>query len=126
MNKSRRRLKVILLAVFAAASLVALSSIPARAQCAMCRSAVSNSISAAKLARGLNLGTVILFIPPVTIFCAFFFVAYRRARVANPVEETTTQNRKRRWFHHAGRRGLREEQHDSTEPDNPSPLASPH
>lgn len=124
MNKRRRNLKVMLLAVCVVAALTALGSRVALAQCAMCRSAVSNSINAAKLSRSLNLATVILFIPPVTIFCAFFFVAYRRARRANSLEEAEARVPGRPFSRHARRRALDKGQ-SRTEPDNPSPLASP-
>ncbi|MGI9106205.1 MAG: hypothetical protein ACR2G4_08155 [Pyrinomonadaceae bacterium] len=45
------------------------------AQCAMCKASASNldSISA----RQLNISTLILLCPPVAIFCAIFFVAYK-------------------------------------------------
>lgn len=46
------------------------------AQCAMCRTAL-NSPGGAALARSLNLGIVVLLIPPVAIFCAIFFNAYK-------------------------------------------------
>lgn len=64
----------------AAMLLVALSSAPAFAQCAMCRAAF-NGGSGAALAQSLNRGIIVLLIPPVAIFCAIFITAikYRKA-----------------------------------------------
>src|SRR5215210_4632550 len=47
------------------------------AQCAMCRAAIGNSAEAAAAANGMNLAVLVLLIPPVGLFCAFFIVAYR-------------------------------------------------
>jgi hypothetical protein len=47
------------------------------AQCAMCRAAMGNSAEAAAAANGMNLAVLVLLIPPVGLFCAFFIVAYR-------------------------------------------------
>ncbi len=44
----------------------------AAAQCAMCRSAVSNAG-----AKAMNLAILVLLIPPVAMFCSVFAVAYR-------------------------------------------------
>jgi hypothetical protein len=43
----------------------------------MCRAAVGNSAEAAAAASGMNLAVLVLLIPPVALFCAFFFVAYK-------------------------------------------------
>lgn len=53
-------------------------SLTALAQCAMCRTAVTNSPEAAKLAESLNFAVLILLIPPVLIFCGIFYIALRR------------------------------------------------
>jgi heme/copper-type cytochrome/quinol oxidase subunit 2 len=53
------------------------SSSSALAQCAMCRAAVGNSTEAAKASSGMNLAVLVLLVPPVALFCAFFIVAYR-------------------------------------------------
>ena len=45
------------------------------AQCAMCRASVSQAF-----ARNLNLAIVVLFVPPVTMFLAIFFVAFRNRK----------------------------------------------
>lgn len=67
----------ILLLVCAAAALCLVVSIPAAAQCAMCRASVQNN---AALARGLNLAILVLLVPPVTMFGSIIIVAYRHRK----------------------------------------------
>jgi hypothetical protein len=62
--------------VFAAASLFAAGG--ALAQCALCRTALKDGGEAT--ARTMNLGIIVLLIPPVAIFCTIFAVAYRKGR----------------------------------------------
>ena len=50
----------------------------ALAQCPLCRSALQNDGD--QTARTMNLAIVVLLIPPVSIFCAIFAVAYRKAK----------------------------------------------
>lgn len=50
---------------------------PALAQCPLCKLAVEGSSQAAAMGRGLNLGILVLLIPPVTIFCSIFFLAFK-------------------------------------------------
>ena len=47
----------------------------ALAQCAMCRASVTQAF-----AKQLNLAILVLFIPPVTMFVAIFFVAFRNRK----------------------------------------------
>ena len=48
------------------------------AQCPMCRaSAEAGANGNAAFSGALNLGILVLLIPPVLIFCAIFFLAYR-------------------------------------------------
>lgn len=61
--------------VVAGVMLVLLST-SAFAQCAMCRTAL-NSPGGAAMARNLNIGIIVLLIPPVAIFCGIFFSAYK-------------------------------------------------
>ena len=44
-----------------------------RAQCAMCRASLSGSNNATFI-RNLNIGVLVLLVPPVTIFCSIFVV----------------------------------------------------
>jgi len=45
------------------------------AQCAMCRASVTQAF-----AKNLNLAILVLFVPPVTMFVAIFFVAFRNRK----------------------------------------------
>ena len=60
---------------------VAISSDTALAQCSMCK-AVLSSTTDSKFIRNYNLGVLVLLVPPVTIFCSFFW-ALRRYRAAD-------------------------------------------
>ena len=55
--------------------------VPASAQCPLCRLAIENSSQAALMSRGLNLAIVVLLIPPVTIFCSIFFLAFKQRKI---------------------------------------------
>jgi hypothetical protein len=55
--------------------------VPASAQCPLCRLAIENSSQAALMSRGLNLAIVVLLIPPVTIFCFIFFLAFKYGKI---------------------------------------------
>ncbi len=65
-------------AAIAGLMLAALFAAPARApaQCPLCRSAVQQAGDTT--ARTMNLAILVLLIPPVSIFCTIFAVAYRR------------------------------------------------
>ena len=45
------------------------------AQCAMCRSGVSQA-----LAKNLNIAVIVLLAPPVTIFSAIFYIAFKNRK----------------------------------------------
>ena len=45
------------------------------AQCAMCRSSVPQAV-----AKNLNVAIVVLLAPPVTLFTAIFFIAFRNRK----------------------------------------------
>ena len=62
-----------ILMVVAVAALLVLLAVPADAQCAMCRAVLKGSHDP-KLMRNLNIGVVVLLIPPVTIFCSIFVI----------------------------------------------------
>lgn len=47
----------------------------ADAQCAMCRSTVPQAV-----AKNLNIAVIVLLAPPVTIFSAIFFIAFRKRK----------------------------------------------
>ena len=72
-----------------AAALVfaALASSPASAaaQCPLCRTSVQQAGDSA--ARTMNLAILVLLIPPVSIFCTIFAVAYRKRKGGDDEEE---------------------------------------
>jgi heme/copper-type cytochrome/quinol oxidase subunit 2 len=76
---SRLRLKF-QLAAAAALVLAALWAwpAPARAQCPLCRSAVQQAGD--RTAQTMNLAILVLLVPPVSIFCTIFVVAYKKRK----------------------------------------------
>ena len=66
----------VLVLVVMAATVVLLANSSAEAQCSMCRAALNNAANA-KFIRNLNIGVLVLFVPPVAIFCSLF-IALRR------------------------------------------------
>jgi heme/copper-type cytochrome/quinol oxidase subunit 2 len=64
----------------AALALAALLTCPlaALAQCPLCRSALQGA--GEQTARTMNLAILVLLIPPVSIFCTIFAVAYRKRK----------------------------------------------
>ena len=49
-------------------------------QCAMCRAAVAGSSNVETLSRALNIGGLVLLLPPIILFTAFFVLIWRYAR----------------------------------------------
>jgi hypothetical protein len=47
----------------------------AAAQCALCRSSVPQA-----LAKNLNIAVIVLLLPPVTIFSAIFYIAFKNRK----------------------------------------------
>ncbi|MDQ3653018.1 MAG: hypothetical protein M3458_22620 [Acidobacteriota bacterium] len=69
-------LNKILLTMAAAMVLTLLLDTPAAlAQCALCKTALDGA--GAATARTMNLAILVLLVPPVTIFCSVFFVAFK-------------------------------------------------
>ena len=77
MTNTAKRLVRIALITVSAASLCALLSESALAQCVMCRASLGANGS---FVRNLNIGVVVLLVPPVSIFCAIFFIALRQRK----------------------------------------------
>lgn len=76
MNRDR----ILLLIVFSAVIiLVGFDSAPA--QCAMCKATIENSTDAAAASKGLSLASLVLLVPPVTIFAGLFGLIYRYRNV---------------------------------------------
>jgi cytosine/uracil/thiamine/allantoin permease len=72
---SRARNSTLLLAAALAACACFAWPAEALAQCALCRTAAEQA--GAETANALNLGILMLLIPPVAIFCTIFAVAVR-------------------------------------------------
>jgi heme/copper-type cytochrome/quinol oxidase subunit 2 len=70
--------------VFYSVSLAALAAVllllpgVAAAQCPLCRAAIEHGGD--KTARVMNFAIVVLLVPPVSIFCTIFAVAFRRRK----------------------------------------------
>lgn len=73
----RRAINFVLMVVALLAVLFALS-MTTFAQCAMCKAALTNSSSSASLIKSINIGSLVLLAPPVTLFCVIFGIAYKR------------------------------------------------
>jgi hypothetical protein len=50
-------------------------------QCAMCRASLTGANNAAFI-KNLNIGILVLLLPPVSIFCTIFIVAVRRRKAS--------------------------------------------
>ena len=72
----RLRWGLLALVVLAAGVMLLFTGVDVEAQCSMCRASLTNSANA-RLVRGLNLGVLVLLVPPVTIFCSIFIVLRR-------------------------------------------------
>ena len=68
----------VLALVVVAALVLLLANSSVEAQCSMCRAALNNAANT-KFIRNLNIGVLVLFVPPVAIFCTLF-IALRRHR----------------------------------------------
>ena len=100
--RMKRALKSVLIALGAILS-IALGCAPALAQCAMCKAAAA----ASSAADTLNLAILVLLIPPVTIFCAIFIVAYRYRGAEGETSCQTPQ------VHHASHAWMNESSADT-------------
>jgi heme/copper-type cytochrome/quinol oxidase subunit 2 len=62
---------------------------PSRAQCPLCRTAVQQAGD--QTARTMNLAILVLLIPPVSIFCTIFAVAYKKRKGDDEEDESSRQ-----------------------------------
>ena len=77
MNETKKSLMRSVWAALAVSALLALSSRSAVAQCVMCRASIGqNSL----FARNLNIGVLVLLVPPVAMFCTIFVLAFRHRK----------------------------------------------
>ena len=68
--------RLLLLVVLAAGVVLLFTGVDVEAQCSMCRASLT-SAGNSRLVRGMNLGVLVLLVPPVTIFCSIFIVLRR-------------------------------------------------
>lgn len=66
----------LLFVVIAAGILLLFTSVDVEAQCSMCRAALTSTANS-RLVRAINMGVLVLMIPPVTIFCSIFILLRR-------------------------------------------------
>ncbi len=77
MNETRKLLMRLVFTALAVAAVFALSSHSIMAQCVMCRASIGkNSL----FARNLNIGVLVLLVPPVAMFCTIFVMAFRHRK----------------------------------------------
>ncbi|HYY43228.1 MAG TPA: hypothetical protein VE775_10890, partial [Pyrinomonadaceae bacterium] len=75
MKRTAGSIILVFAAALALAALLAAWPESALAQCPLCRAGLMNAGD--QTARTMNLAIVVLLIPPVSIFCTIFAVAYR-------------------------------------------------
>ena len=78
LKKSAGRVRAVIVTALLSACAFLFSADEALAQCALCRTALDGGGEAT--ARTVNLGIVVLLIPPVAIFCMIFAVAYKKGK----------------------------------------------
>ena len=76
LGKANRPARLILIAL-AIAAVCAVFAESTPAQCVMCRASLSGNSS---FVRNLNIGVLVLLVPPVSIFCTIFFLAFRHRK----------------------------------------------
>ncbi len=77
MKKLSAKKRNILFAALALIAALTFGCLPALAQCPLCKLAVEDSPQGKMMAQGLNLGILVLLVPPVTVFCSIFFLAFK-------------------------------------------------
>lgn len=77
MTRKVHRTVRLTLMVLAIALVCVWSSETTLAQCVMCRASLSGN---SNFVRHLNIGTLVLLVPPVSIFCAIFILAFRHRK----------------------------------------------
>lgn len=71
-----RSLRLLIIGAIVAAC-IGLFADSAWGQCVMCRASISNNHS---FIRNFNIGVLVLLVPPVSIFCTIFIIAYRNRK----------------------------------------------
>ncbi|HEY0378691.1 MAG TPA: hypothetical protein VGC87_17380 [Pyrinomonadaceae bacterium] len=78
--RARRHLRLVVVACAAVAVVLFAAGQGASAQCAMCRTALAGTPEAARLSARINLGVLVLLVPPVAIFCGIFYAVFRQRK----------------------------------------------
>ncbi|HVS83165.1 MAG TPA: hypothetical protein VHE60_15660 [Pyrinomonadaceae bacterium] len=78
-STSRKQIMRYVLTAAVVALTIALLSDSTVAQCVMCRASLGNNSA---FVRNLNIGVLVLLVPPVTIFCTIFILAIRQRRLS--------------------------------------------
>ncbi|MDT7807930.1 MAG: hypothetical protein QOJ70_1743 [Acidobacteriota bacterium] len=76
MLRSNRKVRLVVIASLVLCALAFVLPASALAQCPLCRAGLEGD----RTARTMNLAIVVLLIPPVSIFCTIFAVAYRKRK----------------------------------------------
>ena len=76
-STSREQILRYVMTVVVIALAFALFSESTMAQCVMCRASLGNNSA---FVRNLNIGVLVLLVPPVSIFCTIFILAIRHRR----------------------------------------------
>ena len=77
MRDARKSLIRSVVTLISIAWLGVLSADSALAQCVMCRASIGANSA---FARNLNIGVLVLLVPPVSIFCTIFILAFRHRK----------------------------------------------
>ena len=68
----------VLILIVLVAGLIFLLTVPADAQCVMCKASLAGANNG-KFIRNFNIGVLVLLVPPVAAFCSIFIIL-RRSR----------------------------------------------
>jgi hypothetical protein len=74
--KSKRALRILTIAALVAICTLLFSE-STFGQCAMCRASLGANST---FMRNFNIGVIVLLVPPVSIFCAIFIIAFRHRK----------------------------------------------
>jgi hypothetical protein len=77
MGKVQKSIIRPVITAIAVALLFALFSESTLAQCVMCRASIGGNST---FVRNLNIGVLVLLVPPVSIFCTIFILAFRHRK----------------------------------------------
>jgi len=76
--RKRARIFQLIFAPLVLAAMTLLTAADALAQCPLCRTALEHGGDAA--ARTMNIAILVLLVPPVSLFCSIFAIAYKKRK----------------------------------------------